>query len=94
MVLSTIGPGQEKGVVVRFGDQKMGNNYSPEARKAFKSRHAKNIKRKGSAAYGLIDFYGKQEGTVNVHRRVKRRHTVKIRFSDSLYLHYIKEEIK
>ena len=27
--------------VIRFGDQKMGHNYSPEARKSFKARHAK-----------------------------------------------------
>jgi len=38
--------------VIRFGDQKMGHNYSPEARKSFKARHAKNIARgKTSAAY-------------------------------------------
>ena len=38
--------------VIRFGDQKMGHSYSPEARKAFKTRHAKNIaKGKLSAAY-------------------------------------------
>ena len=38
--------------IIRFGDQKMGHNYSPEARKAFKTRHAKNIaKGKMSAAY-------------------------------------------
>lgn len=38
--------------VIRFGDQKMGHNYSPEARKAFKTRHAKNIARgPESAAY-------------------------------------------
>jgi hypothetical protein len=38
--------------LIRFGDQKMGHNYSPEARKAFKTRHAKNIaKGKMSAAY-------------------------------------------
>ena len=38
--------------IIRFGDQKMGHNYSPEARKSFKARHAANIK-KGptSAAY-------------------------------------------
>ena len=61
-VVSTIGPGQEDGVLVRFGDQKMGNNYSPEARKAFKSRHAKNIKRKGSAAYWANRFLWKAGG--------------------------------
>ena len=38
--------------VIRFGDQKMGPNYSPEARKSFKARHAKNIARgKTSAAF-------------------------------------------
>ena len=37
---------------IRFGDQKMGHNYSAEARKSFKARHAKNIARgKTSAAY-------------------------------------------
>ena len=38
--------------IIRFGDQKMGHNYSDEARKSFKARHAKNIA-KGvlSAAY-------------------------------------------
>jgi len=38
--------------IIRFGDQKMGHNYSPEARKSFKARHGKNIaKGKTSAAY-------------------------------------------
>jgi len=38
--------------VIRFGDQKMGHNYSPEARKSFKARHGKNIaKGPQSAAY-------------------------------------------
>lgn len=42
---------------IRFGDQKMGHNYSPEARKSFKSRHGKNIS-KGplSAAYWADKF--------------------------------------
>ena len=61
-VVSTLGPGQENGVVVRFGDQSMGNNYSPEARKAFKSRHAKNIAKKGSAAYWANRFLWKAGG--------------------------------
>tara|TARA_R100000030_G_scaffold96709_1_gene85104 strand:- start:96 stop:416 length:321 start_codon:yes stop_codon:yes gene_type:complete len=61
-VVSTLGPGQEDGVLVRFGDQSMGNNYSPEARKAFKSRHAKNIKRKGSAAYWANRFLWSKGG--------------------------------
>lgn len=38
--------------IIRFGDQKMGHNYSPEARKSFKARHGKNIaKGPTSAAY-------------------------------------------
>ena len=38
--------------IIRFGDQKMGHNYSDEARKSFKARHGKNIARgKESAAY-------------------------------------------
>jgi hypothetical protein len=44
--------------LIRFGDQKMGHNYSPEARKSFKSRHAKNIaKGKMSAAYWADKFF-------------------------------------
>jgi len=44
--------------VIRFGDQKMGHNYSPEARKSFKSRHAKNIaKGPQSAAYWADKFF-------------------------------------
>jgi|TARA_R100000664_G_C2733549_1_gene123598 hypothetical protein len=42
----------EKVKIIRFGDQKMGHNYSKEARKSFKARHAKNIaKGPTSAAY-------------------------------------------
>ena len=42
----------EKMKIIRFGDQKMGHNYSAEARKSFKARHAKNIaKGPTSAAY-------------------------------------------
>jgi hypothetical protein len=38
--------------LLRFGDATMGHNYSPEARKSFKARHAKNIaKGKMSKAY-------------------------------------------
>jgi hypothetical protein len=49
IVLAKVG---EKLRLIRFGDQKMGHNYSPEARKSFKARHAKNIsKGKLSAAY-------------------------------------------
>jgi hypothetical protein len=38
--------------LIRFGDASMGHNYSPEARKSFKARHAANIaKGPTSAAY-------------------------------------------
>ena len=38
--------------LIHFGDSSMGHNYSVEARKAFKARHAKNIARgRLSAAY-------------------------------------------
>jgi len=38
--------------IIRFGAQGMGHNYSPEARKSFKARHARNIRKgKSSAAY-------------------------------------------
>ena len=38
--------------LIRFGDASMGHNYSAEARKSFKARHAKNIARgKISHAY-------------------------------------------
>lgn len=44
--------------IIRFGDQKMGHNYSAEARKSFKARHAKNIaKGKTSAAYWADKFF-------------------------------------
>ena len=48
----------DKVKLIRFGDQKMGHNYSPEARKSFKARHAKNIaKGKMSAAYWANKFF-------------------------------------
>ena len=38
--------------IIRFGAQGMGHNYSAEARRSFKARHAKNIRKgKSSAAY-------------------------------------------
>ena len=38
--------------IIRFGAQSMGHNYSPEARKSFKARHGRNIRKgKSSAAY-------------------------------------------
>lgn len=42
---------------IRFGDQSMGHNYSPEARASFKARHAKNIaKGPSSPAYWANRF--------------------------------------
>jgi hypothetical protein len=42
----------DKTKLIRFGDQSMGHNYSDGARKSFKARHQKNIKKgKLSAAY-------------------------------------------
>lgn len=47
----------DKVKTIRFGDQKMGHNYSTEARKSFKARHASNIKKgKLSAAYWADKF--------------------------------------
>jgi methyl coenzyme M reductase gamma subunit len=38
--------------LIHFGDSSYGHNYSPEARRSFKARHAKNIaKGRLSAAY-------------------------------------------
>jgi hypothetical protein len=49
MVLAKEG---DKVKLIHYGDSTMGHNYSPEARKSFKARHAKNIaKGKMSAAY-------------------------------------------
>jgi hypothetical protein len=49
--------------LIRFGDQNMGHNYSPEARKSFKSRHAKNIaKGRMSAAYWADKAFWGGEG--------------------------------
>lgn len=55
VVLAKVG---EQVKLIRFGDQKMGHNYSPEARKSFKARHAKNIKKgKMSAAFWADKFF-------------------------------------
>ncbi len=43
--------------LIRFGAKGYGHNYSPEARKSFKARHAANIKRgRMSAAYWADKF--------------------------------------
>lgn len=42
----------DKVKLIHYGDASMGHNYSEEARKSFKARHAANIKKgKMSAAY-------------------------------------------
>ena len=57
IVLAKTGPHSLK--LIRFGAQGMGHNYSAEARKSFKARHAKNIaKGKSSASFGQTNFYG------------------------------------
>jgi len=49
--------------IIRFGDQKMGHNYSDAARKSFKARHGKNIKKgKMSAAYWADKFFWAGKG--------------------------------
>lgn len=49
--------------VIRFGAQGMGHNYSSEARKSFKARHASNIKKgKTSAAYWADKFFWAGKG--------------------------------
>jgi hypothetical protein len=49
--------------LIRFGDQKMGHNFSPAARKAFKTRHRRNIRRgKTSAAYWSDKFLWNPSG--------------------------------
>lgn len=54
VVLSQVG---HKLKLIRFGDQKSGHNYSAAARRAFKSRHRRNIaKGKSSAAYWADKF--------------------------------------
>ena len=60
MVLAKDG---DKIKLIHYGDSSMGHNYSPEARKSFKARHAKNIK-KGptSAAYWANKVFWSGEG--------------------------------
>ena len=49
MVLAKEG---ERIKLIHYGDSSMGHNFSSEARKSFKARHAKNIQKgKMSAAY-------------------------------------------
>jgi hypothetical protein len=62
--------------VIRFGDQKMGHNYSAEARKSFKARHAKNIaKGKTSAAYWADKFFWAGAGGSKKSPPKSQKHT-------------------
>ena len=55
--------GKHKLKLIRFGSQGMGHNYSAEARKSFKARHAKNIaKGKSSAAFWADKFLWSKGG--------------------------------
>jgi hypothetical protein len=74
MVLAKVGPHKLK--LIRFGAQGMGHNYSAAARKSFKARHARNIK-KGptSAAYWANRFLwsgpkGKKKNPPKSQKRV------------------------
>ncbi|MDB4343296.1 hypothetical protein OAA25_00300 [bacterium] len=61
--------------IIRFGAQGMGHNYSPEARKSFKARHAKNIRKgKSSAAYwaNKVFWAGKGGSTKRPPKSQKR----------------------
>tara|TARA_R100001510_G_C7626914_1_gene186582 strand:+ start:4 stop:315 length:312 start_codon:yes stop_codon:yes gene_type:complete len=56
-------PKTDKVKVLRFGDQSMGHNFSDEARKSFKARHAKNIARgKTSPAFWADKFLWSKGG--------------------------------
>lgn len=73
VVVSTIGAGQESGEIIRFGAQSMGHNYSPEARRSFKARHAKTSSEKEVLHTGQTGFCGQEKVAVpSVRRRVKR----------------------
>ena len=61
--------------IIRFGAQGMGHNYSPQARKSFKARHAKNIRKgKSSAAYwaNKVFWAGKGGSTKRPPKSQKR----------------------
>lgn len=65
---------KDKIKLLHFGDSSMGHNYSPEARKRFKSRHAKNIKKgKMSAAYWANKVLWNARGTKNDSIADKKR---------------------
>ena len=68
--------------IIRFGAQGMGHNYSPEARRSFKARHARNIaKGKSSAAWwaNKVFWAGKGGSTKRPPRSQKRQLGIKRR---------------
>ena len=68
--------------IIRFGAQGMGHNYSPEARRSFKARHAKNIaKGKSSAAFwaNKVFWAGPGGSTKRPPRSQKRQLGIKRR---------------
>ena len=74
MVLAKEG---DKIKLIHFGDSSMGHNYSPEARRSFKARHGKNIKKgKMSAAFWANKVYwsgpsGRKKSPPSSQKRVK-----------------------
>tara|TARA_B100000902_G_C26999343_1_gene759084 strand:- start:274 stop:618 length:345 start_codon:yes stop_codon:yes gene_type:complete len=68
--------------IIRFGAQGMGHNYSPEARRSFKARHGKNIRKgKSSAAYwaNKVFWAGPGGSTKRPPRSQKRKLGIKRR---------------
>ena len=66
--------------IIRFGAQGMGHNYSAEARRSFKARHAKIIrKRKSSAAYWANKVFWAGKGGSKKRPPKSQRHVKGIR---------------
>jgi len=66
--------------IIRFGAQGMGHNYSPEARKSFKARHAKNIaKGKSSAAFWANKVFWSGKGGSTKRPPMSQKHVKGIR---------------
>ena len=66
--------------LIHYGDSSMGHNYSKEARKSFKARHAKNIsKGKMSAAYWANKKLWAGEGKSKKAPPKTQKHTKGIR---------------
>ena len=77
MVLAKEG---DKIKLIHYGDSSMGHNYSKEARKSFKARHAKNIQKgKMSAAYWADKKLWAGEGKSKKAPPKSQKHTKGIR---------------